>query len=125
MRLLTQLSRGETGLETSKEDRAANEVAHASASTNKRVAPRKADCKLVASVVKGKKWDFKTISNFEMKSPQACSQQVEIQTRKNIRLNHTISKNIPATKLYFLDMHGTCRKYVYGFVIVALLLLRL
>ncbi|KAG0012031.1 hypothetical protein BGZ81_001796, partial [Podila clonocystis] len=41
-----------------------------------------------------------------MKSLQAGSQQVEIQARKNMRLNHSISKKIRSTKLYFLDMHG-------------------
>ncbi|KAG0195815.1 hypothetical protein BGX33_002565, partial [Mortierella sp. NVP41] len=51
---------------------------------NTPVTPRKVDCKLVASVVKAKKWEFKPISNFEMKSSQATSQQVEIQARKNM-----------------------------------------
>ncbi|KAI7821419.1 hypothetical protein BC939DRAFT_209217 [Gamsiella multidivaricata] len=78
---------------------------------NTPVTPRKVDCKLVASVVKAKKWEFKPISNFEMKSQQAGCQQVEIQARKNMRLNHSISKKIPSTKLYFLDMHGIFRAF--------------
>ncbi|KAG0352864.1 hypothetical protein BGZ54_002540 [Gamsiella multidivaricata] len=97
---------GETGLETSKAERIVNETAHAATLMNTPVTPRKVDCKLVASVVKAKKWEFKPISNFEMKSQQAGCQQVEIQARKNMRLNHSISKKIPSTKLYFLDMHG-------------------
>lgn len=103
---MVPLISGETGLETSRTERAVNEAAHAINFMNTPVTPRKVDCKLVASVVKAKKWEFKPISNFEMKSSQATNQQVEIQARKNMRLNHSISKKIPSTKLYFLDMHG-------------------
>ncbi|KAF9180802.1 hypothetical protein BGZ51_005515 [Haplosporangium sp. Z 767] len=97
---------GETGLETSKAERAVNEAAHATTSINTPLAPRKVDCKLVASIVKAKRWEFKPISNFEMKSLHAGRQQVEVQARKNMRLNHSIVKKIPSTKHYFLDMHG-------------------
>ncbi|KAF9162201.1 hypothetical protein BGX20_001814 [Mortierella sp. AD010] len=97
---------GETGLASTKTERAENEAAHSGTSTNKPVMPRKVDCKLVASVVKAKKWEFKPISNFEFKSMQASSQQVEIQARKNMRLNHSISKNIPSKEQLFLNIHG-------------------
>ncbi|KAG0007173.1 hypothetical protein BGZ80_004983, partial [Entomortierella chlamydospora] len=66
---------GETGLASTKTERAENEAAHSGTSTNKPVMPRKVDCKLVASVVKAKKWEFKPISNFEFKPMQASSQQ--------------------------------------------------
>ncbi|KAF9083379.1 hypothetical protein BGX27_004154, partial [Mortierella sp. AM989] len=97
---------GETGLASTKTERAENEAAHSGTSTNNPVMPRKVDCKLVASVVKAKKWEFKPISNFEMKPIQAGSQQVEIQARKNMRLNHSISKSIPSKEQYFLNIHG-------------------
>jgi hypothetical protein len=104
--LMVPLISGETGLETSRAERAVNEAAHAITFMNTPVTPRKVDCKLVASVVKAKKWEFKPISNFEMKSSQATSQQVEIQARKNMRLNHSIARKIPLNRLYFLGMHG-------------------
>jgi hypothetical protein len=64
-------------LETSRAERAVNEAAHATTFMNTPVTPRKVDCKLVTSIVKAKKWEFKPISNFEMKSLQATSQEVE------------------------------------------------
>ncbi|KAF9898119.1 hypothetical protein BX616_004471 [Lobosporangium transversale] len=97
---------GETGLQETKAQREANESAHAACPTNKLVTPRKVDCKLVVSVVKSKKWEFKTISNFELKPLQASSQQMEIQVRKNMRLNHSVVKKLPSTHHYFLDIHG-------------------
>ncbi|KAF9404261.1 hypothetical protein BGZ76_007025, partial [Entomortierella beljakovae] len=70
---------GETGLEPSKTERQVNEDAHSGRSTNTSVNPRKADCKIVVSVVKSKKWEFKPISNFELKPLHASSQLVEVQ----------------------------------------------
>ncbi|KAF9152458.1 hypothetical protein BGX20_005152 [Mortierella sp. AD010] len=63
--------RGETGVEESKTQKEVNESAHAACPAT----PRKVDCKLVASVVKSKKWEFKTISTFELKPLQANVQQ--------------------------------------------------
>ncbi|KAF9086709.1 hypothetical protein BGX27_003116, partial [Mortierella sp. AM989] len=73
---------GETGLEPSKAERVINEAAYAATSISTPVTARKVDCKLAASVVKSKKWEFKPISNFELKPVQATHQQVEIQARK-------------------------------------------
>ncbi|KAF8947805.1 hypothetical protein BGZ46_005470, partial [Entomortierella lignicola] len=99
----TSVEIGETGLEPSKAERAINEAAHTAASTP--VAARKVDCKLVASVVKSKKWEFKPLSNFELKPGKASLSQVEIQVRKNMRLNHSILKKLPSSRQYFLDIH--------------------
>ncbi|KAF9083091.1 hypothetical protein BGX27_004251 [Mortierella sp. AM989] len=67
-----RLLRGETGLEESKTQREVNESAHAACPTNTPVYPRK--------------WEFKTVSNFELKPLQATSQQVEVQVRYSAHL---------------------------------------
>ncbi|KAF9583915.1 hypothetical protein BGW38_008130 [Lunasporangiospora selenospora] len=97
---------GETGSEIDSVGRIENSVQIVTPN-DRQSTPGKIDCKLVVSLVKAKKWSFKTISNFGMVSPMESSQQAEKLVRENMRLNHSIFKStLPDQPFYFLEIHG-------------------